>query len=214
MPRAVLFVVGVAGFLAVCAYALDLAFPEPGRVKDLAGIVQASVTALAIAAGGVFAGVKLQVFRDFQPHLTIYHEISHRPVGDSYVHITVTATLRNSSRVMVEVREGFSRLQQILPISDEDIESLYYQAFVHGEEDSIQWPTLEVVPRAWDKGVLLVEPGEAHQVPFEFIVSVDVRSVIVYTYFDNQRFLRSSSRPSGWDATTFYDLVNFCSHHT
>ncbi len=208
MRGAVLFVGGVAVCLAVYTYALDLAFQEVGQVKDLMGIVQASVTALAIAAGGVFAGAKLQVFREFEAHLTITHEVSHRSIGDNYIHVAVTVTLRNSSKVAVEVRNGFSRLQQVIPVSDEDVEFLYAQAFVHKEEDYIQWPTLEEIPRAWDKGILLVEPGEAHQVPFEFIVSVDVRSVIIYTYFNNQRFSQASSRPSGWDATTFYDLVN------
>ena len=65
---------------------------------DAAKTVQALGTLAAIIAGGVFALYKLQVFRDFQPHLTITHEISHRPIGESYVHLDVIATLRNRSR--------------------------------------------------------------------------------------------------------------------
>ena len=69
--------------------------------SDAAKTVQALGTLAAILAGGVFALYKLQVFRDFQPHLTITHEISHRPIGDSYVHLDVTVTLRNSSKTHV-----------------------------------------------------------------------------------------------------------------
>ncbi len=72
---------------------------------DAAKTVQALGTLAAIIAGGVFALYKLQVFRDFQPHLTITHEISHRPIGESYVHLDVIATLRNSSRTHVEVHK-------------------------------------------------------------------------------------------------------------
>ena len=72
---------------------------------DAAKTVQALGTLAAILAGGAFALYKLQVLRDFQPHLTITHEISHRRIGDSYVHLDVAATLRNSSKTNVEIRK-------------------------------------------------------------------------------------------------------------
>ena len=65
--------------------------------------IQSAITSVAIVVGGAFALFKLQVFRTFEPHLTITQEVSHRPVGDSYVHIVVTATLHNSSRVRVDL---------------------------------------------------------------------------------------------------------------
>ena len=64
--------------------------------------MQGSVTAFAILAGGFFAAYKLEVFRDFAPHLTITHAITHRAVSDSYVYISVSITLHNSSRVKVD----------------------------------------------------------------------------------------------------------------
>ena len=173
------------------------------RAGSLAGIVQSVVTVLAIMSGGAFAAYKWQVFRDFAPHLTISHRVSHRPIGDSYVHIDVTATLHNSSKVRIELHEGFFRLQQIAPVSDEEIEALYAQVFVDREHDYLRWPTGDEVVRTWDKDELIVEPGEAHQETFEFIVSREVRTAMVYTYFYNPR----ASQTLGWGTATVHDIT-------
>ena len=100
-----------------------------GTFQRWADIFQSIVMALAIIFGGIFALLKLQAFRDFDPHLTISHMVSHRLVGDSYIHIDVTATLQNSSKVQIELNKGFFRLQQISPLSDEEVEELYSQVF-------------------------------------------------------------------------------------
>ena len=95
------------------------------KVIDSARSIHAIGILVAICIGGVFAYQRLQIFRTFEPHLTISHRVSHRYTGDSYAHIDVTATLYNSSKVQVELREGFSLLQLVAPASDEHIEAIY-----------------------------------------------------------------------------------------
>ncbi|MCY4436749.1 MAG: hypothetical protein OXE05_05375 [Chloroflexi bacterium] len=180
--------------------------PDATRVKDVLWGMQAGVTALAVILGGIFAAYKWQAFRESEPHLTIVNSVSHRFIGDSYVHVAVMATLHNGSRVKMEFREAFFLLQQISPVSDEDAEALYAQysqALEEEEYESIQWPTLDEVPRTWDKDVLIVEPGESHQETCEFIVSQGVQSVIIYTYFYNSRVPQV---PQGWGATAIHDI--------
>ena len=75
--------------------------PELTWFKDLSSIIQAAFATAAIMGAAIFAIFKLQLFRDFAPHLTISHTINHRPIGESYMHLDVTATLHNSSRVKV-----------------------------------------------------------------------------------------------------------------
>ena len=174
---------------------------------DSAKVVQALGTVVAIFSGGFFAYYKLQMFRDFEPHLTISHRVSHRPVGDSYVHIDVTAILHNSSKVQIEIRKGFFLLQQISPVSDESVESMYAQVFQDSTHDNLQWPTLDEITRAWSEAELIVEPGESHQEAYEFIVTTDVESVVVYTYFHNSRHSQHSQTVQGWHATTIYDMM-------
>ena len=192
------------GLLAAFALALHLALPDAGRTRDLAWTIQTSVAALAIAVGGVFAGYKWQVFRDFAPHLTVSHVISHRFIGHSYVHIDATANLYNSSKVQIEIRNGFSRLQHIAPASDEEVEQLYAQVFLDRDHDYLQWPTGDDVLRTWDKNQFIIEPGETHTEIFEFIVSKEFKSALVYTYFYNAR----SAEPQGWGVATVYDIVD------
>ena len=113
----------------IVLFVLNRALTDTERVEELAGSVQSVVAIVAIVGGGAFAYYKLQIFRVFEPHLTISHEVSHRYIGDNYVHIAVTATLHNSSKVKMELRKGVFLLQQISPLSDEEIEPLYEQVF-------------------------------------------------------------------------------------
>lgn len=181
--------------------------------SDAAKTVQALGTLAAIIAGGVFALYKLQVFRDFQPHLTITHEISHRHIGDSYVHLDVAVTLRNSSKTHVEVRRAYYVLQRISPVSDEEIESLYDGAFEVEDSPGLQWATLEVADRDWQQAELLVEPGESHPETIEFIINSDIDSVLIYTYFYNSEHSKGSHSAEGWHATTVYDIMEEVRQH-
>lgn len=191
---------------------LYLFLPRSDVFKDVSAVLQSFITALAIAAGGYFALFKLQVFRNLQPHLTIAHEVSHRIVSDSYAHISVTAVLRNSSRVKVELREGFFRLQQVSPATDEDVEDLYAEVFEDAagaeaeKKEHIRWPVLDTHYPNWDSGKVVIEPGESHPETYEFIVSKDVKSVLVYTYFYNPAYSEGSGVAEGWHATTVYDI--------
>ncbi len=173
--------------------------------KDPAAALQSIVTAAAICMGGAFAFYRIQLSRTFYPHMTIEHEISHRLVGTNYIHIAVTATLLNSSKVKIDLRKGFYLLQQISPTSDAVVESLYEQTFKGRNSQDIQWPTLDMVPRKWPTGELVVEPGESHRETFEFIVATGVESVMVYSYFYNST---SSGTSQGWASTTIYDIVD------
>lgn len=196
-------VLAVLFLIFLAAYLFE---PDTSKLEELLGIAQAFLTVFAIIAGGVFAAYKWQVFRESEPHLTITNSVSHRLIGDSYVHLAVMATLHNGSRVKMEFREAFFSLQQIGPVSDKDVDALYAQysqAFEEEENESIQWPTLDEVPLTWDRDVLIVEPGESHQETCEFIVSREVQSVILYTYFYNSRVPQV---PQGWGATAIHDI--------
>ena len=190
---------------------------------------QALATIAAIVVGGILAWRNAHLFRSREPHVTISHQISHRYVGSEYVHLAVTTTLHNSSRVNVEFRDGAFTLQQIAPVSNEDIERLYAQVFVDGEQEYLQWATLENTQRSWAEDEFVVEPGETETEIYEFIVSRDVDTVVITTYFYNSRVVgkipagtepqdaprrkgrlrrwREVRGPLGWGRTTIYDIL-------
>ena len=110
-------VFAVLAILIVAAIILTLVLDETEGAKDRVEIIQLFVVASAVVIGGFFALYKLQIFRDFEPHLTVSQEVSHRIIGEKFIHVETTATLHNSSRVKIEIREGLFRLQQIAPTS-------------------------------------------------------------------------------------------------
>ncbi len=203
MLRSVRRTCAVLGFLVLLALALHFALPDMGRARDVGGIVQVTVTVLAIVAGGVFAYDKLQIFRDFEPHLTISHLITHRTIGESYVHVAVTANLINSSKVEMQILDGLFRLQHIAPFSDEEVEFILSE---NSRLKDIQWPTLIEERRAWNGSEFLIEPGESHQETVEFVIGRDVESVLIYTYFYNSRYTSASPSAEGWGAATVSDM--------
>lgn len=199
----------------------------------VARVVQALLTVVAIVAGGVFAWRNAHIFRHNAPHVNVSHEIEHVFLSDEYVYITVTATLHNTSRVNIEFLNGYSRIQQVTPATDEEIERLYAEAFetpgISRPPGYLQWPTLGNYLIWWEKDRLTVEPGELRAETFEFMVKRDVESVIITTYFYNSRVIgevsgdldpedtprlkgkilrwREVKGPRGWGRTSIYTII-------
>ena len=123
------------------------------------------------------------------------------------MHLDITVTLYNSSKVSLALDEADFSVQQIAPVSDEEIEELYAQVFEDEDEIHLQWLTLDEAHHDWDIGEMVVEPGESHQETYEFIVPSPVETVLVYTYFRNPQHSRSSRSAEGWGATTVYDTI-------
>ena len=71
---------------------------------ELVVSIESVVTIFAILLAGAYAIFKLGVFRVLKPHLTITQNVSHRLLGNKYVHLAVTAHLHNSSKVAIEIR--------------------------------------------------------------------------------------------------------------
>lgn len=206
MRRSLLTIGGVAAGLAGFALLLYFALPDVGAAGQVAGMVQAAVAALTIAAAGLFAGFKLQLFRDFEPHLTIAHEVSHRPVGAGYTHIAVTATLRNTSRVNVELRQGFYSIQQIAPITDDAVGRIHAE-FIKNELDDFRWPLLSRNRYHWGNGEFNVEPGETRRELVEFIIPNEIETVLIRTDFRNHPDGRISRNARVWGVNSVYDML-------
>ena len=66
-----LIVLAVVAALVMAVWRLHAWRDVFGTVGEAVSIVQVFVTALVIVAGGIFAYRKLQLFRDFEPHLTV-----------------------------------------------------------------------------------------------------------------------------------------------
>ena len=199
-------------FLAIAAaasYFTGFAFLDATTALQNIGIL------VALCIGGVFAQQRFRLFRAFQPHLTVAQQVSHRRIGDSHIHIAVTATLLNTSKVRVELLKAEFILQKIAPISDAQIQDLYNQAFVGPPKvdetpmtASIQWPTIEYFIQEWDDNPRIIEPGESYKETFEFITDTHASTFHIDAYFHNPQYSENSQSAQGWRATTIYDILD------
>ena len=191
----------------IAIFILDTFLDSPRKIGLAVGVLQGYVTVVAIGAGGAFAIYRFRIFRSLEPHITVSHTVSHRVVGDSYIHIFVTAMLHNGSKVEVEIREATFALQMIAPMTDFAVEAFSAEAFGDGEPNYIQWPTLHEELRSWDENEFIVEPSASHPESVEFIVSKEVKSILIDTYFYNRRYDSHSRSSQGWGVTTAYDII-------
>ena len=200
--------IAILGLPLVMIFALDATLGNTSRIEFASRALQGYVTVVAIIAGGAFAIYRFRIFRMLEPHIVVSQEISHRVVGQSYVHIFVTAMLHNNSKVEVEIRRATFALQMISPMTDFAVEVFDAEASVDGNPSYIQWPTLHEATRTWEESDLTIEPGGSHSEPFEFIISNDVKSVLIYTYFYNSAHIQQASYSRGWGATTVHDIMD------
>ena len=189
---AVGLVLAMAGFCIAILTGLTEAQgtgPATANVLSWARIAQAIATVIALTLGGIFAWRRGFIFRHQQPHVTISHDVTHRHIGHGYVHIEVTATLHNSSRVKVEFRDGLFTIEQLAPIEGKMAERLFEKTFEKDLYENPKWILLRERRLEWSKDELIVEPGEKAAATFEHIVSNAVKSVLVTTYFYNRRVI-------------------------
>ena len=193
---------GEAGSLGEVAAAL---------VKEVRDDLRHIATALAIAAGVSIAWYKLDIFREFEPHLSIEQTIESRRLGNSFRLIVATAILTNNSKVLVKPREGYCRLAQTAPLSDPSVVEIFTNAVRSGTEENgfeqFGWPVLGEVRRTWPEGDIAIEPGECHRETYQFIVDEGTESVVALTAIYNPAYnLDLASHAETWRCYTFHDV--------
>ena len=199
-----LILLAIVGGYTLLLASLHWYLPEEVRPNDLPAFVQSAVAVVAVVFAGIYAIAKWELFRDFEPHLNVSHLVRHRNIGESYVHLDVTVTLHNSSKVQVGLRRGFLVLQSISPAMDGGIEEIYQEAFAGEYVEDFGWPVLEEEVREWERGELVIEPGEVHREVLEFIISRETHTVQVYTFYYNPK---SDKESAGWSMATVYDII-------
>ena len=168
-------------------------------------------TALVIAGGVSVAWYKLDIFREFEPHLSIEQTIESRRLGNSFRLIVATAILTNNSKVLVKPRKGYCRLAQTAPLSDPTVVEIFTNAVRNGTEENgfeqFGWPLLGEVKRTWPEGDIAIEPGECHRETYQFIVDEGTESVVALTAIYNPAYnLDPASRAETWRCYTFHDV--------
>ena len=163
--------------------------------------------------GGFVAYKKLGIFRDFEPNITVSHSVSHRPMGPGYRVLTVTADLRNDSKVSTSIQSGYFKLYWLAPYSAADIESIIDNAtVVYNEEASLKTigdlslGSICQLNISKDLGII-IEPGEVHSETYNFPLRDDVlESVFIETFFENPNWRAEGTSARFWGTRSPYDF--------
>ncbi len=168
------------------------------NVKTVTGVVRDIVQIVAILVAGAWAYRRFGLFRERIPRGTISHEISHRRLTDTTVHLSVTVIFSNTGRVVWSFSPGRGNrttIQLVRPISHEDLVRLHERVEA-GESQTYDWPALDDRPLTHP---LEVEPSDTEEVNHEFVVGDGIETILVYSYY--------GSGDRGWQSTTVYDFV-------
>ena len=176
-----------------------------GVVKAVS-VVQGFATVTAIGVGGVYAFYKLEVFREFEPHLTITQEPSSWQFGGDYVHVSVNVSLVNRSKVAIRIREASFWMRKVAPLDDKTVVELYLNFLDKPTTNKyVEFPTLEKFEREWGRDEFVIEPGETSTDWYEFIVANRYDTVALVAFFADST--KKSRNPRiGWSAVTLHNI--------
>ena len=162
-------------------------------------MVQSVATTLAIAAAAVWFVLQGEA----RPRANITHAITHRALDDHWTWVVVRVDVGNTGRRRLSLRTARVWLQQVLPLTPDMRSALGTPDVIPAHASHVPWHSVGKVYA--DVPVdAVIEPGETHTLDFEFLIPSDVRTVLVYSYFDNPTY---GTNAVGWGHETIYDLV-------
>jgi hypothetical protein len=169
--------------------------------KDVIDGIEALFTIIAIIVGGVWTYMLFIKRRQQYPRADITHKIINIPLTNGKTLLRVKTIISNPGEVLLTLASGETRVQQILPLSDDitaDI-AVGKDPVVEGTEAG--WPLLG--RRVREGAPCEIEPGEKDEICYDFVIDSGVQATFVYSYYRN---IMKKDRDIGWGLTTFNDM--------
>jgi hypothetical protein len=176
------------------------------QLETIANIISAFATLAALIVGGVWGYYLFWKRRQRYPHANLEHRITHRHIGYDKVLLHVDLRISNIGDVLMSLASLETRIQRVLPLSDDLAESIGEGRDPVPEGGTeVAWPLYQCHEQEFRKGECEIEPGESQDINHDFIVDTGLETVEVYSYVTNER---KAERTLVWDLTTLYDLTN------
>jgi hypothetical protein len=177
------------------------------KIKDHLSAIQSICLIAGIIAGLIW-------FYDqgeSRPRVIISHKITSRKINDDAFWINVSVKIHNIGKVPVHINSGFVRIQKIIPLSDEMTKDIKRNVSIIDKKSCIvRWPPACQHYEYKLKDNLSIEPGEFDRKSYEFFVPSDLKTIKVYSYFENPEKswwkFWEKPKPIGWNEETIYDL--------
>ena len=169
-----------------------------GQIKPWADLAQATLTSLALAAGGAWTYYNYVHKRERFPRAEVQISVSSF-CETGWIYMSARICIKNIGQLLLPISSVTVRVQQVAPATDD------YNPKYHPSEDGIvfDWPTLVERESRFERGDLELEPNESHQFDFDFRLPQDIKIVKVTAFAPN---VRKAKRLIGWLATSFYSM--------
>lgn len=176
------------------------------QFKKLIEIVASCLTLIAIIAGAFWTYWLFVRTRQKYPSASLTQRINYRLIAEGKLWLRVTVTLQNTGKVLLSLVHATAWIQKVAPV-DEDMLAEMIKGNEPVDEEGMEYSWLlaaDEKEKDWARGERQIEPGESDQVNFDFILSPELETILVYTYFRNAQIRRA--KELGWRITNVYDL--------
>lgn len=173
--------------------------------RDLIDTIQKCVTIAAVIIGGIWTYNAFIEHREVYPKANLTHGITDfkLPNGDNFIRVNIS--IRNSGNVLLSLSKAEIRLEHVLPINQRILDELVSRKnkIMEGR-DRFQWSPIRIRQTTWNPGTAEIEPGESHNMYYEFIIPPEHKVINVYTWFENIE--KRPVKSIGWYASTLHVL--------
>lgn len=170
-------------------------------LKDISATAQSIVTIIAVIIAGLWTYGLFIRNRLSYPRAKIEHNVSVRQVGKGKALLSVEVVISNAGSVLMRLESGEIRISQMLPPQDELL------AIIQGDQGISVTNWQNLIPEqllSWNgEKRPEIEPGENSQLLYHFVVPSDVSTLLLYTYFGNEK---KRSKNFGWELTTIHEV--------
>lgn len=176
---------------------VDASLDKWANGTDIAKNILASI---AIIVGGCWTWRIYVQHRQKYPKAALTHNMSHIKDVDGKTLLRVALAVSNIGNVKIEIKSGFVRVQQVLPLKDEIRIAIQDQK--DQSDDEVGWALVEEKKYS-HKDDFEVEPGESEELHFDFFIPQETDVVIVNSHLTN---VSKKKKQIGWDITDMYEI--------
>lgn len=164
--------------------------------KDVAAIVQAIATVIAVLVGAAWFVRKEQN----APHANIKHEVQSLQLTPQWQWVRLGIVFDNVGEVPIRLSTGKTYIQRVLPLESVlDAQLTRGETIIQAEAQTVAWP---MIGQPYDIQVeAIVGPKESERYEFDFIVPSTLCVVSLYSHLAN-----AERQPLGWSLSTLHRI--------
>lgn len=172
-------------------------------VKEVVALIKDLVTIVSLSFGAWFAYWRFIRGQPLATHADISQAVYSKRLDPERTLIQVTVSIKNNGERLVRPFEGFTQLQQVVPVPPDFLRRLTNgEDPVGATETELDWPEIAYREYPLAEDELRIHPGETAQLYCEFIIPADVEVFVAYSLISPDE----NDRDLGWDVNTYHEV--------